>query len=381
MLPISFREHKQEDRLALSDLWAQAFREGLKIKDEDVIDEGGKVYVGESSGRLLCAFKIWEMGITLNGKTVPAGGLASVAVSPEARHAGVGGQLMRWSLKKMRENGMILSCLYAFRESYYRKFGFECCGSLIRIECPNHRMPRLTAEGPVRMMKPHEWRDLQPCYNKFAMRYNGMNIRTEARWEKTLGIRNERAFIYSFGEPVEGFVFMNQISKVHEEQKAEICWTTPQSYRGVLSILSGIGINRKTMKWYEPGDSPFLQSYSDADVVFNNLLPAMYRVLDVRKALESLKPKTKGRFVLKIVDEDLPENRGPFAVVFDENVSVTPTNESGIEVTVQHFAQAFLGEPSFSELHRNGFITGPDDQLISAESLLPNRRVFLADFF
>ena len=381
MPPIKFREHTAENRSALSDLWAQAFREGKQIQESDLIDEGGKVYVGESSGEIVCCFKVWDMGLTLNGTTVSAGGLASVAVSPEVRHGGVGGQMLRWSLNKMRENGNLISCLYAFRESYYRKFGFECCGSLIRIECPNHRMPRFVAEQPARMVKPHDWRELQACYEKFALRYNGMNIRSEARWERTLGIRDDRAFIYAVGEPIEGFVFMNQISKVHEDQKAEICWTTPESYRGAISILSGIGINRKSMQWYEPGDSPFLQSYADADVVFNNLLPAMYRVLDVKKLLESQKPTESGKFVIRIQDNDIPDNCGPFKVEFGEQVSVTATTETGIEMDVRHFAQAILGEPNLLELHRNGFVTGADDQIEIAAKLFPNRRVFLADFF
>ncbi len=381
MQTVQFREHQNQDRQANSDLWAQAFREGKQIAENESIDDDAKVYVGESAGKIVCVFKVWEMELTFHGKTIPAGGLASVAVSPEARHLGVGGQLVRWSLNRLRNEGKLFSCLYAFRESYYRKFGFECCGSLIRIECPNHRMPRIEPKMPVRLVKPKEWKSLVQSYNKFAMRYNGMNIRTYTRWERTLGIEHDRAFVYAVGDPIEGFVCMNQIAKIFEDQKAEICWTSPESYNEVISVLSGIGINRKLMKWYEPGDSPFLQAYADSDTNIQNLLPAMYRVLNVSKLLETMESEKEGKFSIEITDPDIPENCGAFDVSFGEKTVVSKTETTEIKMNVNRFAQAALGEPSLEELHQNGFVKASIDSIKTAKQLMPSRRVFLADFF
>ena len=126
---------------------------------------------------MLAAFKIHDMTATRGEAVIKCGGVAAFAVSPEYRGAGIGQDLMLWAMKRKRDENLPLASLYAFKESYYRKLGWEVAGWRYRITCPNARLPKNRCELPVNRLKQSDWLRLQPAYKQFAMRYSGMNIR------------------------------------------------------------------------------------------------------------------------------------------------------------------------------------------------------------
>lgn len=140
----------------------------------------------------------------------------------------------------------------------------------------------------------------------------------------------------------------------------------------MLGVLAGIGKNKTKVTWYEPSDSPFRAFYWDrgASISLSNTL--MYRVINVKKALEGLKPVASGSFSIEINDEDIPENRGPWQVTFSpEQVTVEPTATAGLKMDIRQFAPALLGEPSLAYLAMNEFVEVRDEnQLREAEKLL-----------
>lgn len=60
----------------------------------------------------------------VRGKLLPMGGVWGVASAPEARRKGYVRQAMARSFAAMREEGMPVSCLYPFRESFYQRLGY-----------------------------------------------------------------------------------------------------------------------------------------------------------------------------------------------------------------------------------------------------------------
>ena len=86
----------------------------LKPADTLVVTIGGKV-AGHASG--------YRLRMSLAGVDVPVRGIAAVAVVPEFRRRGVADALMKGLHAQMKRRGEALSMLYAFRMSFYRKFG------------------------------------------------------------------------------------------------------------------------------------------------------------------------------------------------------------------------------------------------------------------
>jgi predicted acetyltransferase len=60
----------------------------------------------------------------LRGRLFPMGGIANVASHPAARRQGFVRSLMRHIYRQFKEDGIGLSCLYPFRESFYERLGY-----------------------------------------------------------------------------------------------------------------------------------------------------------------------------------------------------------------------------------------------------------------
>ena len=95
--------------------------------------------------------------------------------------------------------------------------------------------------------------------------------------------------MYVAGDPVEAYAIVQHSTDFWEPQRVnEIAWSSAEGYRSILSTLSGIGINKSALEWYEPSDSPFVAQYLDHGVSVKATRAIMYRVCDVPAALSQL---------------------------------------------------------------------------------------------
>ena len=93
----------------------------------------------------------------------------------------------------------------------------------------------------------------------------------------------------------------------------------------------------------------------------------MFQVLDVPRSLSLLKPTGSGSFALEVEDEILPANRGPWRVSYTpEGVEVEPSDTADVQMTIQHYAQVLMGEPSFSDLLSYGLVSCSSDRAAQA---------------
>lgn len=383
------REYEQaNDREQTADLYAQVYRSGEPMPPEEPIEEENESrYVASVDGRIVGAFTVCHMATRLdaNSQPVPCGGLAAVAVSPEARRAGVGAEMVGWSLARMKADGYALSHLYAFRESWYRRLGWEVCGRRFKIACPQHRLPDLDSDVPVRDVPGEDaWRVIEPVYLEFAKRYSGMNLRTPRQWRGvTRGTKN-LSRLYAIGDPAEAYCVVHVNTPFWEEQHvSETAWSSRAGYEGLLAFFRSIASNKSGLTWFEPSDSAFIGRFMDQGVKVSLERPIMYRVLDVPAALSALKPEGRGEVTILIEDRDMPGNAGPWRVSFCEDcVEVEVADSAEIEIDIGHLSQAAMGEPSFAYLLNHGLARcASDSAAAAAASLFRPRQVYCMDFF
>lgn len=326
------------------------YNSGRPVPVEEQVFKTTTPYVAELDGRIVGTFVIMDMictrGTQAEWKTA---GIAGVAVLPEYRQAGVGSAMMKWSLRAMRDQGYVLAALYAFRESYYRRFGYENCGLKLKVTCPHARLPKIRSELPIRKLDSNDYSVIDSCYRAFAGRYSGMNLRDEMHWKRVL---SDSRHIYVVGDPVEAYVILEHDWTFWNEQPiAEFVWSTDRGYKGGLSLIASVGINKATVSWHEPSDSPMLYRHLDKGMEFSIDKPIMYRLLDAKGALESLKTMERGSFSLAIDDRDFPEFGTGWNVSFgSEGVEVTDASNAQMRLTPHQAVQAFLGEPSIERL-------------------------------
>jgi len=380
MPQITVRPFQESDREAFFHVRSMTYNDGRPIPPEDQVFKTTRGYVGEVDGTIAGVFSVLDFTCTRGAAVIKDAAVAGVAVLPEYRMSGVGSSMMSESLKLFRAEGIPMASLYAFRESYYRRFGYEACGSRVKISLPNHRYPKVEQSLPVRRLTLSEVGLLQPCYEEFSKRRSGMNIRSEGHWNRMIGANTS---IYAAGDPVEAYATVNHQWQFWEGQSvSEFIWTTQRGYETMLGVLCGIGINKTAVEWYEPSDGPFLQRHFDQGVKANIERLVMYRVTDVPACLKAIKNRHKGEFTIRIIDDIIPENEGPWKVTFGvDGTTVEKTDQAKIEMPINVFTQAFLGEPSLADMARNGMICADPDTQHAMELFLPPSPTYCTDFF
>ncbi|HVL39503.1 MAG TPA: GNAT family N-acetyltransferase [Fimbriimonadaceae bacterium] len=383
---IEIRPYLDQDRDSFTEVLSLVYRSGEQVPaGEPVGDPGETAYVALLNGEVVGGFFVRDMFCTRGEASLRAGGIGGVAIRPDARQYGVAGEMMRWGIQRMSEEGFAVSHLYAFRESFYRKFGWEVAGKRIKINCPQGRLPVLRDGLRARLLPPDGWPEVEPVYLAFARRYSGLNLRSAFQWKQVAQGTGGKTRVYAIGEPPEAYAVVHVQGAFWEEQMvSEVAWASPRGYEGLLSFIGSLASNKTAMSWYEPSNSPFLASYVDQAVSFTLARPVMYRAIHVPAALEALAPVAgvAGEFTFQVEDEVAPENRGPWRVNFGNGaVSVEPASLGDLRLDIRRFSQALLGEPSLLELAAQGTVQGSVQGLAEAAKLLTPRPTYCMDFF
>lgn len=371
------------DHEAFWHIRAMTYNDGKPVDPEKREIKLAKPFVCERGGKIEAEYVVLDLTCSRGTAVLPCGGIAAVAVLPEKRTHGIGVEMMRQSLRLMKEEGKLLASLYAFRESFYRKVGYEACGKRLKLTVPNARYPKVRPELEVRLIRSADRAQIYGCYEEFSRRRSGLSRRDELLWNRTTKPDNASIGIYAAGDPVEAYAVVDHKMNFWEALEIdEFVWTTDRGYRSVLAALIGLGINKTELSWYEPSDSPFLTRYLDQGVKVQSERAVMWRTLDVPGALRALHPRAMGEFRIRILDHELPENQGPWHVRFTPaGVEVDPASDAAIVLDTRQFTQALLGDPSAADLARNGILTGPEEEIHAMDRLLPASPVYCLDFF
>ncbi len=359
------------------------YNDGLPIEREARDFRYSRPFVCEVAGEICGIYNVLDMTASRGEAILKCGGIASVAVLPHKRRLGIGRKMMDWSVQRLRDEGTPLSSLYAFREPFYRRSGFETVGKRLRITCPSHRLPKVKSDLGTRLLTPADWKLLVPCYKAYARKHSGLNVRTELFWNRVLNEHHPLA-IYAVGDPIEAYAAVRHRVDFWEPQHVtEVVWSSLRGYEALMVVLAGLAINKTELSWYELSDSPFVTRFMDQGVSIELQRPIMYRVTDVPAALRQLKTQETGAFDLEVVDDLIPENCGPWHVGFSPSgVDVQPAKNADLTTDVRQLAQALLGEPSWRDLAANGFVVVKEDRALSAaEKLMPAMPATCLDFF
>ena len=152
----------------------------------------------------------------------------------------------------------------------------------------------------------------------------------------------------------------------------------------MLVTLAGVGINRQSITWDEPANGPFLSSkWFTRGMTAQLPNPSMFRVLDVPASLTGLSTTASGTFTMTIDDEILPSNRGPWSVSYSpEGVQVERCDTGDLHLSIQHYTQAWLGEPNLADLLEHGFVASSSAEAAqAATALLPPKTTYSLEYF
>jgi predicted acetyltransferase len=344
-MPFHVRAYQPSDREAYARVRSLVYRAGKAIEPtENLVRDDQQHFVIEVDGSIEGIATALKMSCSKGEHILNLAGVASVGVVPHQRRSGVGSQLMRGILPLMRNDGYAIASLYAFRETYYRRFGYEVAGSRILIKCPTHRLPNVTTTLETRLISVNEIHQLEPVLQNMGKRYAGYNVRrTPDQWWRTYGGDTPMA-IFAAGDPVESYAIIRLRDDFWGEVDVrEIGWKSEEGYKALLTIFKQVSMNHNGIEWTEPSDSPFLYNFQDQGIEQKIYRSIMYRVLDVQKCLECL-PSSQG--VMGVEDPEIPENSGNW----DLSTKIRTEKPAEITLNIRQFTQAFLGQPSLASI-------------------------------
>ena len=124
-------------------LYQSSFSDSEKYVDfffENVYDEKNVVFVREK-GKIVSALHSRPCSVSLGNRSLSCGVIFAAATLPEFRKMGYFRTVMHTALRKMRDEGFVLSMLYPFSHEYYRQFGFETLTFAKRISAKEGGQP------------------------------------------------------------------------------------------------------------------------------------------------------------------------------------------------------------------------------------------------
>ena len=293
----------------------------------------------------------------LDGMEVRNGGIGAVSTLPEYRLDGAVKEIFRELLPYAYRDGEVISTLYPFSHSFYRKFGYETVCWKNIYEFSPAVLRGYVFRGEARLWKTGdsvgEWTEL---YNRFASGYNLSIVRDDRRMEDHLKgeYYKDRKFCYFLrekGMPVAYLIFQD----VRHDPQAildvqDLAWDGPRGLRAILGFLARFSADYGTVRLFLPRDIELLaliRSPMAYDIQKSTEQSYMIRVVNAVKALKVMKKPAGTNFVIRVEDELIPENTGVWKVTCD-GVSRSE-EEPDLTVSEKALGQLVSGAVSLSE--------------------------------
>ncbi len=349
--------------------------------------------VFNDEGKMCSCLTLFPYEFMLNGHRVKTGGIGGVASLPEERHKGHIRALLRFAMEEMHDTGMILSYLYPFSHTYYRKFGYELGYVKFSNTMPFTSLRCFTKNGRVRFFMPGEdASDIINIYNSFIADKNLAMVRSDEHWKRWLGSDPYRTGKYTFiwyddgGNP-KSYIIAS--SKPREYERAdmevnELVWLDRESLFGILGFLTNFIPKYDKLKVQTPVWMDFWNIIPEPYEVEKGLVTGgMARIIDVEKVLELIPPpEGKGSLTLKVSDSFLEWNNGTFRIEWDDGeLEVSRENdEPDLECSIQALSQLSVGFTDIDDYALNDSVKVYGN-LKSIKAVFRKKLLFLNDFF
>ncbi len=337
--------------------WLNDFKDKVRdFIDRYVPDEAILGYYDESNVLSAMLF-ILPFEIYIYGSIFSMGGIASVSSMPETRHGGKVAELLKSSLRIMKERGQAVSMLGPFSYEFYRKYGWE-----LGFDRLNYTIPAENLDGfkKIGNIKPFEEKDLDilnDIYTEYAKRHNCCTVRNKILWtdfvlQDPYG-RNHPRYAYIWfndqGEPRGYIVYSIRDNRLNI---TEMIYLDQEAKDGLLWFLFVHQSQIKEVYWSTAPDERLHLDFPNPRIKMELSPWMMFRVVDVKGAL--INRRYSGDidtyFSISIYDPNAEWNNKSFSITIkDENIEVEEIDSGELSCNIQTFSQIFTGYVTLKE--------------------------------
>src|SRR5579862_183349 len=210
---------------------------------------------------------IVDADLWIGNAAIRVGGIAGVATRASHRRRGFASRLLTSTLPVMRELGCPLSGLFPYEFEFYRRLGWERCGTQYRLVTTPRALPHFTEARYVRAAASGDRAQIEALYNSASRHRSGRWLRDARRWDY-LRIHVKHTVVYR-RDAVEGYAFYetresgaSQVMRI-----LEIVASTSAAARGLIGYLaeSDSAELSYTGDWDDLAASGLLEAHSSDD--------------------------------------------------------------------------------------------------------------------
>ena len=335
----------------------------------------------------LCgSLRAWDYCQFFGGVAVPMAGVASVTVDPHARGRGVAGALLVKSLERMREEGQVVSTLFAATPPLYRAYGWERVGALEQLSLPPAAFGWVAKPGaptPLRRAREADLADIHRLYLDVASTVDGMLDRSGPLFDISKLLTLDTVNVIDGDGGLRGFCSSARRPRTDILDVYDLVARDADAGRAMLAALASWSgqVDRIQLRRVDPLVWDLLLSLPGHHTA--TVEPIMLRVVDLAAAVAARGwPVGLPDFAvdMDVTDEHAPWNAGRHRLVFESGQArVEPGGDGGVRVTAQALAAWYAGAATVADLRRAGLIDG-DAPLLDLASRAP-RRLSIADSY
>src|SRR5699024_1916594 len=368
-----------------------AFQYNLTEKEEILKKDEAKrhiIYGCMENKKLAAKLHIIPLSTFIGGIKFPLGGISSVATWPEFRRKGMVDNLLRYAVKKMQEKGFLVSFLYPFSYSFYRKYGWE-----VSFAKKIHHIPitafkkNLKSDGWIQRGSDNV-KTLNKIYDSYIKKNNlsGVIYRDTRWWEQRILKKSPFvAIAYDNSMTPVGYIIYgikNNTFYIHEIISLNNCGRNT-----LLNFLSNHDsmINNVVLNTGEKDDIHLMFKELLYDIKVN--FSFMARIIDVLGFLKRYPFIRKEiDITLKVSDSLLSDNNNYFEIKYRNGFEIKRLLLSSdacnvIHIDIQTLSMMLLGYRRPLEIFDLGLLEGEKNSIKELESIIPKLYTFLPEHF
>ncbi|CAM5191248.1 putative acetyltransferase OS=Ureibacillus acetophenoni OX=614649 GN=SAMN05877842_101162 PE=4 SV=1 [Ureibacillus acetophenoni] len=398
------REIRMDEMVQSIDLLNYVFQMSMSIKkDRSFVSEKSRQFnEGHALGwfdgdQLVSQILSLPFQVNIYGVPYEMGGITAIGTYPEYSKHGLMNQLIKESLKIMREEGRYISYLFPFSIPYYRKKGWEIMSDIVEFQVKDTQFPNYKeVPGKIKRVDTRS-EDLISVYDRFAKRTHGAMIRNSIAWNEKFhedyweekfvdtDVELQAAVYYDEDDIPQAYMYY----RIMEENFYidEIIYLTEESRKGIWNFVSAHTSMVYNVYGKTTGNEPVAFLLEDSEIIQKVSPYFMARIVDVEKFLERYsfdEPDFHIRFVVK--DRLVEWNNGTFDI---ESVAgkvkikkVNDVDEAiSVHLTIQTLVTMLLGYKRPKYLEKIERLQGNKEIIAVLEDILPVGIPTFVDYF
>lgn len=377
-MPETIRLLEPADQHQHARLMAHAFGKGRVVAapDPDTSPSPSLAYTWGifEGGRLLasCILNPFEVcwpdpGPEPGDRRLRMGGVGGVATWADQRGRGHVDRLLRQGLVAMRDSGQVVSSLYPFAFSFYRRLGWEWTGEHRRITLPLRELPRAMPSGwsvePLEGSVADVRAVLEPLWSAHARRIRGAFPSEHHQWDGRLAHSGDRTTYPYVARDGSGTARGYLLWRYGDQDRGEVrLWVSgdADTDAALATLLRDFGMQCPEATVDVVDDHPIKARLCHHSMKVELQTDFQSRVVDIEAAVAALGrvPVPDGAARIRVSDPWAGWNDGSWELRVDGGIAsarrTSSASDPDLSASIGAFSQLFHGCPSLEALVRAG---------------------------